>query len=160
MAARPKTVRTAGLSCHVCKSCNTASGLPIYSLGTGVAGSRPGPWLRSGSGGQLPFQHVFWHIARFEWITAGVVFALVVLTMAAAIVRYRARPGRAASQNTEHTKVEVAYAGVLLAVAGFIVAYTVQPNAADALKTHPAASIRVTGFQWCWTFTYEERPVT
>jgi cytochrome c oxidase subunit 2 len=89
-----------------------------------------------------------------EWVVAGGVFLVIVLVLAYAIVRYRARPGRQASQDTEHPRVEAVYAIVLLAAAGVIVGYTAHQNSRDFTHRSPAYVVDVTGYQWCWQFRY------
>lgn len=112
----------------------------------------------------MPFVHVWDSALTFEVIIAGIVLAVVVLTTAFAVFRYRAKTRREASQNTEHKPVEIAYALGLLGIAIAIVVVTRGFNSNDGLRNdaqtmRPAsggAHITVTGFQWCWRFDYPQ----
>ena len=51
--------------------------------------------------------------------------------------------------------IEVMYTAIPLIIVGFIFFYTVNAeNKIDALTPNPAVRIRVTGFQWGWSFSY------
>ncbi|HEU5033476.1 MAG TPA: cytochrome c oxidase subunit II [Mycobacteriales bacterium] len=109
----------------------------------------------------MPYTSVFDQISTFEWSLAGAVFALVLAVLAFAVFRYRAAARDHASQETEHPKVELVYAVLLLLVAIGIVSYTSQVGQRDsAVASSPAVHLQVTGFQWCWRFSYVGEPVT
>lgn len=108
----------------------------------------------------MPFRSNFQQTATMEWIIAGCIFGIILIAMTTALVVYRARPGRVANQNTEHTKIEGAYAFGLLLISIFIIVYTSRFNTQD-LKQRPAQmTITVTGFQWCWRFSYNNPSAT
>lgn len=109
----------------------------------------------------MPFRRIFDEVSTFEWALAGFVFAVIFVVLVVAAIKYRARPGREASQKTEHTLIESVYAVVLLAVAIVIVTVTARANADDyPTGPKPALHVEVTGFQWCWSFHYVESDVT
>ncbi|HVW79370.1 MAG TPA: cytochrome c oxidase subunit II [Mycobacteriales bacterium] len=109
----------------------------------------------------MPFRTEFDHTLQLEAAVAGAVFLGVVGLLAFSLVRYRAtRPG-APSQHTEHPRLEAAIAAALLAVALVIVFVTRAAMAADnRAPARVALTVRVTGFQWCWSFGYTGTPVT
>lgn len=113
-------------------------------------------------GGGVPFLHWFDRTARMEWITAGVVFAVVLGALLFGLVRYRAGRRGEANQHTEHPRVELAYALGLLGVALFIFFYTGPgTNSRGSLSgKQPAVAVTVTGFRWCWSFHYQGSDVT
>lgn len=110
----------------------------------------------------MPFRSVWDHALTFEAVIAGAVTVVVLALTGFAVVRYRAKARDRASQNTEHKPVEIAYAVLLLAAAIAIIVVTRADNsddgfAATAQTADPAGGgvhIRVTGFQWCWRFSY------
>lgn len=109
----------------------------------------------------MPFRRTFGDVLSFEGAVAGAVFAVIFIIMVVAVIKYRARPGREASQKTEHPRIEAVYAVVLFAVAIVIVTVTARANANDYPKgPPPKLHVTVTGFQWCWSFHYVEPNVT
>lgn len=116
----------------------------------------------------MPFRHVWDNTLTFEATIAGIVVIIIVLLTVFAVIRYRGKARREASQNTEHKVVELAYAVALLGMAIAIVVITRGGNSDDGLKNDaqtvkPAtggAHITVTGFQWCWRFSYPQAHAT
>jgi cytochrome c oxidase subunit 2 len=108
----------------------------------------------------MPFRTQFDHTLTLETVIAGSVFIIVLLGFGFGIVRYRARPGRVASQRTEHPRLEAAVAVVLFAAALAIVLVTRQATATDQASRPATVEVQVTGFQWCWRFHYVSSPVT
>jgi cytochrome c oxidase subunit 2 len=84
-------------------------------------------------------------------VTAAVVFAVVLF----AAVRYRRRPGRAASARTEANAVELVFALVLAGVIAVLVHGTfTTENRVDAIASNVQRRVEVTAFKWGWRFTY------
>lgn len=107
----------------------------------------------------MPFKRVFGEVAAFDFSIAGAVFAIVLVTLAYALVRYRGSRRSTASQRTEHPRVEIAYAALVFVVAVVIVTVTARANATDHKWPKPSMTVAVTGFQWCWSFRYEQAGV-
>jgi cytochrome c oxidase subunit 2 len=106
-------------------------------------------------------RRIFGHVFGVESMIAAAVFAAVcaAIIVAFALSRRRRRHDRPASQAEEHPRLEFAYAAAIAAIAGFVVWLsfhtTSQENASAQPSAQPsAAKIQVTGFQWCWRFTY------
>jgi cytochrome c oxidase subunit 2 len=114
--------------------------------------SRPGPASTSSD-----FSHV-WSI--YLWI--GVAVAVVVfLAVGFALVRYRAREGRAPSRRGEHNTVEIGVATLIAAIVAFLVFTTFHTEAKeDDSSRGDAVKIDVDAFQWGWKFTYPGQGVT
>jgi cytochrome c oxidase subunit 2 len=109
----------------------------------------------------VPFRTQFDRTLLFESVIAGAVFVIVLAVLGYALLRYRARRRHAASQDTEHPRIEAAYAVALLAIALAVVMVTRGAMAADnRMPSAVALTVRVTGFQWCWRFAYVGTPVT
>ena len=94
----------------------------------------------------------------WSWMTiAGAVVAVFVWGLILwAVVAYRRRdPNKMPKQFQSNLPIEVMYTAIPLIIVGFIFFYTVNAeNKIDALTPNPAVRIRVTGFQWGWSFSY------
>jgi cytochrome c oxidase subunit 2 len=94
----------------------------------------------------------------WSWMTiAGAVVAVIVWGLILwAIIAYRRRdPEKMPKQFQSNLPVEVIYTVIPLIIVGFIFFYTVgAENKIDALAPNPPVRIRVTGFQWGWSFSY------
>ena len=94
----------------------------------------------------------------WSWMTiAGLVVAVIVWGLILwAVIAYRRRdPDKMPRQFHSNTFVEIVYTAVPLIIIGVIFFYTVKTeNKVDALAPHPAVTIKVTGFQWGWSFSY------
>jgi len=89
-------------------------------------------------------------------IAAGV-FAVVVLILLGAVVRYRRRDPGAASRRSEHNPLEAGYAIVLTATVVLLLYLTfTAEHRVDtvALRESPAVTVNVTGAKWEWEFAY------
>jgi cytochrome c oxidase subunit II len=112
----------------------------------------------------VPFRQVFWGIFPLESIIAGVVFGLVVMAMAAAVLvsRRKRRQGAPAARREHWHTVEGAFGLALAGMAAFLAVASFSANARDFPRTSakPALRVQVTAFQWCWSFHYAGQPVT
>ena len=90
-------------------------------------------------------------------IAAGVVVAVLVLVVFAAL-RWRDRgDGRTPSRRAGAPRLEAAYAIVLALVAALLVGATFRTEGrVDALTHHPRLEIRVTAAKWHWRFDYAD----
>jgi cytochrome c oxidase subunit II len=88
---------------------------------------------------------------------AIVVFAIVSGAVLFALVRYRARPGRAPRPTHERHAVELALAGLVAAVVALLVATTFAAESRIE-DTGPRGDLRVevTAFRWGWRFSYPD----
>lgn len=112
----------------------------------------------------MPYRRVFNQVFSVEaGIAAGVAAIVVGLTLFAC-VRYRARRGseRKPSHRHEWPVVEASYTVAVLLAAVFLVWLSLSNMGSEqaASSQKPALTIRVTGFQWCWRFTYVDRGST
>jgi cytochrome c oxidase subunit 2 len=107
---------------------------------------------------------VFGQIFSLWSAIAGVVFLLVLVAMAAAMITsWRKRRRGAAPARREHWHVlEAAFGLALAGIAAFLVVGSFSANGADFPRTapKPAVQVQVTAFQWCWRFHYAGQPVT
>lgn len=112
----------------------------------------------------MPYRHVFDQVFNLETGIAAAVTAIVVGLTVFACVRYRARrrPDRKPSHRHEWPLAEAAYTAAVFCIAVFLVWLSLtnmyKEQAADRQK--PALTVMVTGFQWCWRFTYVHRGST
>jgi len=90
---------------------------------------------------------------------AGVVLAVVFAAFLFAVVRYRAREGRAPKPTREHNALEVAIALGLAAIVAVLVVVTfgVDDNEAK-VAGRPAFRVDAVAFKWGWQFTYPGLP--
>jgi cytochrome c oxidase subunit II len=90
---------------------------------------------------------------------AAVVFAAVFAAFAFAVVRYRARDGRAPRPTREHNALEAAIALGLAAVVAVLVVVTFNADAREAkVRGRPAFRVEAVAFKWGWQFTYPGLP--
>jgi cytochrome c oxidase subunit 2 len=102
-------------------------------------------------------RRIFGHVFSVEVAIAAAVFVLVCLTLIVALLLSwrRRRKGLPPSSREERTKIELIYAAAVAVVAGFVVALSFHTTGQEAAKAdEPAANIKITGFQWCWRFSY------
>ncbi len=94
----------------------------------------------------------------WSWMTiAGLVVAVLVWGLILwSVIAYRRRdPDHMPRQFHGNRIIEIIYTVLPLIIVGVIFFYTVvDENKIDALVTHPAVTIKVTGFQWGWSFQY------
>lgn len=100
---------------------------------------------------------IFGDAFGIEWIIAASVFGLVVLAVLYALVRshFRKRSGKPPSSRSKNTPLELTYAAIVAGVVGFVVFISFRATAQEAHHgAHPAATVDIKGFQWCWQFSY------
>lgn len=96
----------------------------------------------------------------YLWIGIGVA-VLVLGAVAFALIRYRARPGQAASRRAERNAVEIGAAVLIAAIVGLLVFRTFHTEAKeDDTVSADTVHIEVEAFQWGWKFTYPGQGVT
>jgi cytochrome c oxidase subunit 2 len=90
---------------------------------------------------------------------AGIVLAVVFAAFAFAVVRYRARAGRAPKATREHNVLEAAIALGLAAIVAVLVTVTFSADAKEAkVRGRPAFRVDAVAFKWGWQFTYPGLP--
>lgn len=110
----------------------------------------------------MPFRTQFARLFTQDAAIAAGVFALVIMAMAGAMLlsRRRRRRGMGPSSADKADRLELGYVFGLVAIVAFLVVTSFMANARDFPVVKPAAVVRVTGYQWCWTFRYVGSPVT
>jgi cytochrome c oxidase subunit II len=111
----------------------------------------------------VPFNTAFSQLFSQDAIIAWVVFGLVILVMTGAMAYswYRGRKGQGPLKLAKANRVELSYLGALAGMAVFLVISSFAANAKDyPSPPRPAATVAVTGYQWCWRFHYLGTPVT
>lgn len=105
----------------------------------------------------MPFRSAFAALFTQNVTIACVVFGLVLCAMAAAMMGggRRRRKGEGPSRRVKADRVELGYAAALMGMVVFLVVSSFAANARDYPDPpRPAAVVKVTGFQWCWRFSY------
>jgi cytochrome c oxidase subunit 2 len=111
----------------------------------------------------MPFRSAFAQLFTQDTTIASVVFCLVVLALGGAVAAswWRRRRGLPASRRFEANRLETGYVAVLAGIVVFLVVTGFMANARDFPDPpKPAATVQVTGYQWCWRFAYEGTPRT
>lgn len=104
-------------------------------------------------------RHDFDHVESLYLPIAAVVFAIIVLALAFVVVRYRARPDRAAQPTRDRYAVDAGVAIVLAAIVALLVARTLRTNDVEtALAQRPGFRVDVVAFKWGWEFRYPSLP--
>ena len=98
-------------------------------------------------------------IARFfngMMILSYVIFGLVAVLIAYALLHYRARPGRAetGAASRPHTILEVAWTVLPLLTVGVIFFFTIRIMYSTEPDSVPVPEIKITGRQWWWQAQY------
>ncbi|MBO0774809.1 MAG: cytochrome c oxidase subunit II [Actinobacteria bacterium] len=104
----------------------------------------------------MHFQRVFSQVFRTQYTIAAVVFGLVILTMVVAfgISWYLRRRGKSPFRRSENNPLEGGYLLALTGMAIFLIVFSFTSNSAFWTDPPPALTVRATGFQWCWNFSY------
>ena len=90
---------------------------------------------------------------------AGIVLAVVFAAFAVAVVRYRARDGRAPRPTREHNLLEAAIALTIAAIVAVLVIVTFGADADEAkVGGRPQFRVVAVAFKWGWQFTYPGLP--
>jgi cytochrome c oxidase subunit II len=90
---------------------------------------------------------------------AGVVMVVVFAAFAFAVVRYRAREGRAPRPTRDRNALEAAIALVLAAIVAVLVIVTFGADDDEAkVAGRPAFRVEAVAFKWGWQFTYAGLP--
>jgi cytochrome c oxidase subunit 2 len=104
---------------------------------------------------------IFSHVFDTEAYVAGVVFAIVCLSLLIGFwLSYRRRRrDRSPSVVDKNTPLEIGFAACFAAVAAFVVGLSFHSSAQE--QTHGTARhvVDVTAFRWCWKFAYPEHHV-
>jgi cytochrome c oxidase subunit 2 len=102
-------------------------------------------------------RHEYEHLFSIYVPIAIGVFAVIVLAMLFAVVRYRRRPPERAARWDENNPLEGAYAAVLAVIVVFLLYLTfTAEHRVDTVanRERPAVTIDVTGAKWEWQFAY------
>lgn len=110
----------------------------------------------------MPFRNEFASLFRQDATIAAVVFGLVVIAVGGAMLlsRRRRRRGQEPSRKGKADRLELGYVLGLTGIVAFLVVSSFVANARDFPRPRPSVVVRVTGYQWCWTFRYANSPVT
>jgi cytochrome c oxidase subunit 2 len=104
-------------------------------------------------------QHEFGDVQSVYLPVAVAVVVVVWLAFGYAIVRYRARDGRAARPTQDHNRLEIAIAALLAAIVAGLVAVTFSANARETENHDPVRfRVDVLAYKWGWQFTYPSLP--
>lgn len=107
----------------------------------------------------MPLRNTFSGVFTLESAIAIGVFVTVVGLMVVAMIRSRRRVR--ASQRSEWSSLETSYVAVLVLMWVFLVWVSLSANAREHdPPARPAMAVKVTGFQWCWRFTYPSAHVS
>jgi cytochrome c oxidase subunit 2 len=106
-------------------------------------------------------QHEFARVQDLYLPVGLAVLAIVVGTFAFAVVRYRARPGRAPKPTRDRNVLEAAIATVIAGIVVVLLITTLRANA-DITDTarhgRPGFAVDVLTYRWGWQFTYPSLP--
>lgn len=90
---------------------------------------------------------------------AAAALVIVLGTMAFALVRYRARPGREPGQTQDHYAREGAFAAVVAGIVVVLLIVTLNANGdITRVRPRPAWRVDVTAYKWGWQFRYPALP--
>ena len=103
-------------------------------------------------------RHDFAHVQDLYLPIAAVVFAAVVLALAFAVVRYRARPDRAPRPTRDRYAVDAGVAVVLATIVTLLVVVTLRTDRDETALARAGFRVDAVAFQWGWEFTYPSLP--
>ena len=113
--------------------------------------------------GLVETRHEYAHVFGIYVPIALGVFALIVLLVMFAVLRYRRRPPEQAARWHEHNPLEASYAVLLSVVVAFLLYMTfTAEHRVDTVANRERASltIDVVAAKWEWTFTYPAYGIT
>jgi cytochrome c oxidase subunit II len=102
-------------------------------------------------------QHEFGDVQGIYLPIGLAVLAIVVAAFAFAVLRYRARPGRAPHPTRDRYAVEAALASVIAGIVVVLLITTFRANAEITDTAHharPGFAVDVVAYRWGWQFTY------
>jgi cytochrome c oxidase subunit 2 len=106
-------------------------------------------------------QHEFGRVQDLYLPVGLAVLAIVVGAFAFAVVRYRARPGRAPRPTRDRNALEAAIATLIAGIVVVLLVTTLRANA-DITDTarhgRPGFAVDVLTYRWGWQFTYPSLP--
>lgn len=108
-------------------------------------------------------RHEYNHLASIYIPIAIGVFAVIVLTILFAVIRYRRRAPEQAARWHEHNPIEGTYTVVLALTVAFLLYLTfTAEHRVDTVanRERPAVTIDVTASRWEWTFSYAHYGIT
>jgi cytochrome c oxidase subunit II len=108
-------------------------------------------------------RHEYDHLFSIYVPIALGVFAIILLAVAFAVLRYRRRAPEAAATWHEHNPLEGAYAGLLVLVVAFLLYLTfTAEHRVDTVsaRQRPSLTVDVTGTKWEWQFEYPAYGIT
>ncbi len=111
----------------------------------------------------MPFRSAFIQLFTQNATIAAVVFSLVVVGLAGAVLGSwrKRRRGEEPSPRSQNNRLEAGYVLGLFGVALFLVVSSLTSNAKDFPDPpKPVVRVQVLGYQWCWRFHYEGHQVT
>jgi cytochrome c oxidase subunit 2 len=101
-----------------------------------------------------------WDLWNPAVVAALVVGSLVWTGIIVSVVRYRRRNDDLPTQVEEHIPIEIAYTVVPILIVVVLFAFgTYAYRDVSGTVDDPDEVVTVTGFQWSWRFTYDERDV-
>ena len=124
-----------------------------------MCGPRPWGYFPAVASTKSDFSDVW---SLYLWLGVGIavfIFAFVGF----ALLRYRARAGRAPSRREEHNTLEIGVALLLVAIIALLVFVTFHTEAREdqpVSSRSDAVKVDVDAFQWGWRFTYPGQGVT
>jgi cytochrome c oxidase subunit II len=104
-------------------------------------------------------QSDFAHVQSVYAPIGAAVLVIVFAAFAFAVVRYRAREGRAPRPTRDHNALEIAIATGIAVVVAVLVIVTFGADDNEAkVAGRPAFRVDVVAFKWGWQFTYPSLP--
>ena len=113
--------------------------------------------------GLVDTRHEYQHLFSIYVPIAIAVFALILLAIFFALLKYRHRPNREPASWHEHNALEGGYAAALAVVVVFLLYLTfTAEHRVDTVanQQRPSVTIDVTGAKWEWTFAYRAYGIT
>lgn len=110
----------------------------------------------------MPYRNTFTKVFSLETGIAIFVFVGVVGVLTFALVVYRSKRREKPTHNSKNTPLELGYVAAVFGMAVFLVWLSLTNNSHERNATFkkPALVVKVTGFQWCWQFSYEGHDAT
>ncbi len=109
----------------------------------------------------MNFRHDFNEVFGVEVPIAIAVMVIICAIVAFTAIRYRAGRGHEPSKVAKHPVAEPLYVVALVIIALGLSIFVAHVNGQERSGLgKPQLSVKVVGFQWCWSFHYEHTPVT
>ncbi len=129
----------------------------LTAVATGATAQVPTPWAVGMQAGFSPVKRDIISLNHLVFVIIAIISAVVAGLLAWVIWRYSARRNPVASQLSHNTVLEVAWTIIPILILVLIAIPSFRLVFYEDRTDHPDLTIKVTGHQWYWEYTFPEQ---